>query len=573
MNATTPRQMRNPLAATSGTEAQRQARPTGTAGLALPVLLALAALQVAAWLALGQPVARGGAAAALGVLAVLPLTGWLRRRERPALLRPAGWLLAGGTGQLLAAGIVASAGWALEAGHAWPSGLLMLAVQAALLPLVMLQAFALAEALFGRSFRRRWAALPAPLGLPLPRISLHLPLHDADPAAVRDTLESLAALEHADFEVLVVDTSTDPAFWEPVADHCARRGPRFRFFHLGGAPEQPLAALDFALRESDPRAELLGLLRPGTVLRADWLRRMMPLFNRPGLGFAQGLLRPDSDAAPRWRDLALAGSRPSAAAAVAANERDGLLLDGGPALLRRAALQGAGGWGGHGGDQPAELSLRLLRQGWEGACIPEAMGHAPAPATATAWRTGLQACIASRLSVLRRHARALLNPLDRSLAPGQRRQLLAGWAPAFADALWLALAVLALLASPPLLARPGLSAPLLLLLPPVLLPLAFRLLRAAMLAAPGERARAMLADLASGPVRALSLWRGLLGLPQSRRGLDGAGWLAGWLWAMATATALLGRPGWAALLVLLSLPCLARLLLAWLGRRARDWAA
>jgi hypothetical protein len=570
MNATTPRQMQNPLAATGGTEALR---PVGTAGLALPVLLALAALQVAAWLALGQPAARGAAAAALGFVAVLPQAGWLRRRDRATPLRPAGWLLAGGTGQLLAAGMVASAGWALDAGRALPSGLLMLAVQAVLLPLVMLQAFALAEALFGRSFRRRWAALPAPLGLPLPRISLHLPLHDADPAAVRDTLDSLAALEHADFEVLVVDTSTDPAFWEPVGDHCARRGPRFRFFHLGGTPELPLAALDFALRESDPRAEILGLLQPGTVLRADWLRRMMPLFNRPGLGFAQGLLRPDSDAAPRWRDLALAGSRPSAAAAIAANERDGLLLDGGPALLRRAALRSAGGWGDRACDQPAELSLRLLRQGWEGACIPEPMGHVPAPASAAAWRQGLQGCIASRLSVLRRHGRALLNPLDRSLAPGQRRQLLAGWAPAFVDALWLALVVLALLASPPLLARPGLPAPLPLLLPPVLLPLGFRLLRAATLAAPGERAKAMLADLALAPVRALSLWRGLLGLPQSRRGLDGAGWLAGWLWGMAAATASLGRPGWAALLVLLSLPCLARLLAAWLGRAKREWTA
>ena len=51
---------------------------------------------------------------------------------------------------------------------------------------------------------------------------------------VRQTLDALAALDYENFEVLVVDNNTmDPHIWEPVAEHCARLGPKFRFFTLG----------------------------------------------------------------------------------------------------------------------------------------------------------------------------------------------------------------------------------------------------------------------------------------------------------------------------------------------------
>ena len=43
------------------------------------------------------------------------------------------------------------------------------------------------------------------------------------------TLDSLAALDYPDYEVLVIDNNTtDAQLWQPVADHCAALGPRFR---------------------------------------------------------------------------------------------------------------------------------------------------------------------------------------------------------------------------------------------------------------------------------------------------------------------------------------------------------
>src|SRR5262249_13312678 len=66
-----------------------------------------------------------------------------------------------------------------------------------------------------------------------PKVSLHVPACAEPPELVIATLDALAALEYPNYEVLVIDNNTrDPALWRPVAAHCQRLGPRFRFFHL-----------------------------------------------------------------------------------------------------------------------------------------------------------------------------------------------------------------------------------------------------------------------------------------------------------------------------------------------------
>ena len=66
----------------------------------------------------------------------------------------------------------------------------------------------------------------------MPKVSIHLPICNEPPQLVRETLDALAALDYERFEVLVIDHNTDdPHLWEPVAEHCARLGPKFRFLH------------------------------------------------------------------------------------------------------------------------------------------------------------------------------------------------------------------------------------------------------------------------------------------------------------------------------------------------------
>jgi hypothetical protein len=373
--------------------------------------------------------------------------------------------------------------------------------------------------------------LPRPASWP--KVSLHLPLRDAAPEQVRCTLDSLAALDYPALEVLVVDThTTEPTLWEAAAEHCARLGPQFRFFHLGCIPGGRAGALNFALAETAPDATLIGLLHPGQVVRATWLRRVVPLFRQPGLGMVQGALEPlDAGEAPTRPDPLLP-------------------LDGLP-LFRAEALRRASGWDTASLCPEAALGLTLMRHGWDSAFEPEPMGRALSPEAQADWPSRQHCRVAGTVAALRQHLGAVLLRRDRSLTASQRGHLLAVAAPALLDALALvgvfaslACALLALWDNAPLVP----TLPLL----PILLALS-------------------LAPLLLGRSGAIwgigrAAWQGLLGGRTSQasgRRMETV--LTGLLWAAAVALAL-AKPwgmqetlGWAGLLLMQSLPGLMAL--------------
>ncbi|MCG7362007.1 hypothetical protein MHZ93_12130 [Roseomonas sp. ACRSG] len=380
------------------------------------------------------------------------------------------------------------------------------------------------------------ACLPASYVLPRlwPKVSLHLPLRDAAPEQVRRTLDSLAALDYPALEVLVVDTHTaEPALWEAAAEHCARLGPQFRFFHLGCTSGGRAGALNFALGEAAPDATLIGVLSAGQVVRASWLRRMVPLFRQPGLGMVQGALAPlDAGEAP-------------------AKPADHLLpLDGLP-LFRAEALRRAGGWDTGSLCPEAALGLTLMRHGWDSAFEPEPMGRAVPAAAREDWASRRHRRVAGTMAALRQHVGAVLLRRDRSLTATQRGHLLAIGAPALLDALALA-GVFASLSCVLLALWDNASLVPTLPLLPILLVLSLAPL-------PGGEAAATW-----GTGRAA--WQGLLGGRTGRAsGHRMEMLLTGLLWAGAVAV-VLAKPwgvqetlGWAGLLLVQSLPGLTTL--------------
>ncbi|WP_160936490.1 glycosyltransferase [Teichococcus coralli] len=381
-------------------------------------------------------------------------------------------------------------------------------------------------------------------------------MQDVSPVEACATLDALDALDYPALDVLVVDTSSSPAAWEPVAEHCARLGPRFRFFHLGCHAAARRAALNFALEETSAGAEVIGTLEAGCAVHAAWLRRTAPLLSRPGLGFVQGAWTTPGPDAPGFERFA-AASRPVTLPAAAVTMRPSL------ALIRAEALRLAGGWTESAADQHAELGLRLQRQGWEAVQMVEPLGCPLPPADLPAWEKAQAAAVRSDLDLLRRHADVLLNPLHPGLSPAQRWHLLGQMLPAFTDLLWLASSGFALIAT--LLLLPLRDASVLPASPLLLASLALmggRALVALGQARPGARLLAVLASLAAMPLRGVTLGQALLG-----RGTWRAAWparlpallgvalllsvlLAGGAalpWALALA--LLGLPGLAALLV------------------------
>lgn len=433
-----------------------------------------------------------------------------------------------------------------------------------------------------RPARRRTArltdALRVPLGgIPasgLPCVSLHLPTCNEPPANVQRTLDALSRLDYPDFEVLVIDSNTDdPALWEPVAEHCARLGPRFRFFQLGPWHGGKAGALNFGLGETTPDAALIGVLDSGTTVRPDWLRRMVPSFADTVVGFAW------SPRSAPWVSPWVADAPPPANPDLP--QPDALIL------LRRSAVEAAGGWAAWSLAEDVELGLRLLRGGWRGACRLESFGGERGP-------EGFVACSRRRfrqaygtMQACRAHYATLLSPFDPALTLRQRAALLAGWLPELGDALGLSLLIAALAWSAGLILNPrqiGFPLPVVALVPVLLL--AATVVRG-LRCGPGRSgwrdcAGAALATLALSHAAGSGVWQALLGGTAMREDEPSGssalvrrlapvrGELALLLLAWSAMLGIaglrgLGEPGawaWCGMLLVQSSPCLAAAVLA-----------
>ena len=395
---------------------------------------------------------------ALGATAVAAAMAGVLLRRRPDIRLPGKLLVAGltqGFVAVFAMVLLAMAGKYLSpfAAVVWS---MLAAGQALLLLLLMADSFELAETIFGVERRRHPLIVPAAPGTKLPKVSIHLPICNEPPEMVRQTLDALARLDYADFEVLVVDNNTkDPAIWEPVAEYCSRLGPKFRFFHLGKWPGFKAGALNFALRETAPDAEIIASLDSDYVVEPDWLRCMVPQFANPAVGFVQSPQDyRDNDGSFFKRLMFWEYAGFFQLGMVTRNERNAIIQHGTMSLIRRSAIESSGNWAEWTITEDAELGLRLFREGWEAVYSPRSFGRGVMPDDFAAFRKQRFRWAYGAMQILRGHAKAVFNPFNRELTLGQRWHFITGWLPWVGDALGLAFLVLGLFWSIGLVAEP-----------------------------------------------------------------------------------------------------------------------
>src|ERR1700743_251409 len=101
----------------------------------------------------------------------------------------------------------------------WTMLVLLFPAQIAILAILLINGFEFTEVLWSRSWIRHAGMLPYDPVEKQPFVSIHLACHNEPPEMVQITLDSLAALNYENFEVLVLDNNTkDPAVWKPVED-------------------------------------------------------------------------------------------------------------------------------------------------------------------------------------------------------------------------------------------------------------------------------------------------------------------------------------------------------------------
>ncbi len=388
------------------------------------------------------------------LIALLPMLWFALRFRRFAL-----W------GRLFFAGLIqASAAllvWSLSLPLAfylepidWTMLLVLVPAQLAILAIVLINGFEFTEALAQPDWRRRFRAQPLAADAPAPMVSIHLPCHNEPPEMVIQTLDSLAALDYPDFEVLVVDNNTrDPAVWRPVEAHCRALGARFRFFHLDPWPGFKAGALNHALAQSDPRATVIAVIDSDYVVERHWLRDLVGHFARPAVGVVQ--------APQAHRDFASSAFRRMCNWEYEGffrigmhhrNERDAIIQHGTMTMIRRDLLDRLR-WAEWCICEDAELGLRVMQAGFETVYVDHVYGRGVTPADFAAYKSQRFRWAFGAMQILRGHWRALVR--GGRLSPGQRYHFLTGWFSWFADALHLVFTVLALVWTFGMLAAPG----------------------------------------------------------------------------------------------------------------------
>ncbi|MBI5030928.1 MAG: glycosyltransferase [Chloroflexi bacterium] len=243
-----------------------------------------------------------------------------------------------------------------------------------------------------------------------PKVSLHVPAYNEPVEVLESTLRNLSWLNYSNYEVLVVDNNTpDEKSWKPLADLCRKFGPRFRFVHLDHWPGYKSGALNFALAQTSPDAEIIGIIDADYEVTPDFLRDTVPAFADPEVAFVQtpqdyrGIkLNPFFEAAYHGYKYFFEVSMPSR------NEDNAIIFAGTMGLLRKSVLQEIGGWDEWCITEDAEASLRILQRGYKSIYINKSYGRGLIPLTFDGFKKQRFRWCFGGIQILRKHWSALM---------------------------------------------------------------------------------------------------------------------------------------------------------------------
>ncbi len=319
----------------------------------------------------------------------------------------------------------------------WPTalvGIMLLIGGLGVIVLLVAEAHEWAESLWLRQWRR-----PFPLRAVEDKerafVSVHVPAYNEPPELLIETLNALADLDYPSFEVLVIDNNTkDPAVWEPVRDHCAGLGERFRFFHVSPLAGYKAGALNYALRETDPRAQVVAVIDADYVVHRRWLRDLVPPFADPEIGIVQAPQDYRDGHQNAFKAMCLAEYRGFFhLGMVTRNERNAIIQHGTMTMIRRDLLEGVGGWAEWCITEDAELGLKIFERGYKALYIPCTYGRGLMPDTFADFKKQRYRWAYGAVRILKAHRPELLGLRKTELSAGQRYHFVAGWLPWFAD--------------------------------------------------------------------------------------------------------------------------------------------
>ncbi|MDD1528868.1 glycosyl transferase family 2 [Bradyrhizobium sp. WBOS7] len=261
-----------------------------------------------------------------------------------------------------------------------------------------------------------------------PKVSIHIPAYFEPVDMLKQTLDALSRLNYPNYEcVVIINNTPDPAFWQPIQDHCRALGERFKFINAEKVQGFKAGALRIAMDRTAADAEIIGILDADYVVEPDWLKDLVPAFADPRVGLVQA---PQEH---RDGDLSIMHYIMNGEYAgffdigmVQRNEANAIIVHGTMCLIRRAAMDMAGGWSSDTICEDSDLGLAIQELGWTTHYTNTRYGAGLLPDTYEAFKKQRHRWAYGGLQIVKKHWRRFLPGASR-LTADQKREYGLGW--------------------------------------------------------------------------------------------------------------------------------------------------
>ena len=214
-----------------------------------------------------------------------------------------------------------------------------------------------------------------------PFVSIHIPTYSEPPEIVIETLKKVSQIDYENYEVIVIDNNTENInLWMPVKEYCDSLGGKFRFMHEMEVSGAKGGALNLIHNRIDPRTEVLAIIDADYQVDANFLSSLVGYFQNSKVGFVQ---TPHD-----YRDWQNNSFLKMCyweyqlffhSAMIGLNERDAGITVGTMCLVRKEALEKAGGWSEWCVTEDSELAIRIHDVGYTSVYVGQTYGRGLIP--------------------------------------------------------------------------------------------------------------------------------------------------------------------------------------------------
>lgn len=271
---------------------------------------------------------------------------------------------------------------------------------------------------------------PATIGdaIAFPKVSIHIPAYFEPVEMMKQTLDAVSRLDYPNFEcVCIINNTPDPDFWQPIQDHCRALGERFKFINAEKVEGFKAGALRIAMERTAADAEIIGIIDADYVVHPDWLKDLVPVFADPRVGLVQAP-QEHRDGDRSLMHYIMNGEYAGFfdIGMVQRNEANAIIVHGTMCLMRRSAMDMAGGWSSDTICEDTDLGLTIQQQGWLTHYTNVRYGEGLLPDTYEAFKKQRHRWAYGGFQIVKKHWRRFLPGASR-LTPDQRREFSLGW--------------------------------------------------------------------------------------------------------------------------------------------------